>query len=65
MDKSKLQSFINRCYLAGNCEAVVLKNNTGLFCCDIIDAYQTVVGNVKRKTDPFMNGYIGINHSGL
>ena len=64
MEKSKLQSFINRYYLAGNCEAVVLKNNTDTVCCDLIDADQTVVGKVKWKTDPFMNGEIGINHTG-
>ena len=27
MEKSKLQSFINRYYLAGNCEAVTVKAN--------------------------------------
>ena len=64
MEKSKLQSFINRYYLAGNCEAVVLKNNTDTVCCDLIDADQTVVGKVKWKTDPFMNGEMGINHTG-
>jgi hypothetical protein len=33
MEKSKLQSFINRYYLAGNCEAVKLKENeTGIGC---------------------------------
>ena len=64
MEKSKLQSFINRYYLAGNCEAVVLKNNTDTVCCDLIDADQTVVGKVKWKTDPFMNGELGINHTG-
>ena len=26
MEKSKLQSFINRYYLAGNCEAVTVKS---------------------------------------
>ena len=30
MEKSKLQSFINRYYLAGNCEAVILKENETL-----------------------------------
>ena len=64
MEKSKLQSFINRYYLAGNCEAVVLKNNTDAVCCDLIDADQTVVGKIKWKTDPFMNGELGINHTG-
>ena len=64
MEKSKLQSFINRYYLAGNCEAVVLKNNTDTVCCDLIDSDQTVVGKVKWKTDPFMNGELGINHTG-
>ena len=64
MEKSKLQSFINRYYLAGNCEAVVLKNNTDTVCCDLIDVDQTVVGKIKWKTDPFMNGELGINHTG-
>jgi len=64
MEKSKLQSFINRYYLAGNCEAVVLKNNTDAVSCDLIDADQTVVGKIKWKTNPFMNGELGINHTG-
>jgi hypothetical protein len=64
MEKSKLQSFINRYYLAGNCEAVVLKNNTDTVCCDLIDVDQTVVGKIKWKTDPFMDGELGINHTG-
>ena len=64
MEKSKLQSFINRYYLAGNCEAVVLKNNSNAVCCDLIDADQTVVGKIQWKTTPFMNGELGINHTG-
>jgi peptidyl-prolyl cis-trans isomerase C len=30
MEKSKLQSFINRYYLAGNCEAVTLKEKISM-----------------------------------
>ena len=64
MEKSKLQSFINRYYLAGNCEAVIVtENGTGINC-ELIDADQTVVGKIKWKTSPFMNGELGINHTG-
>ena len=54
MEKSKLQSFINRYYLAGNCEAVTVKANGQSVNCELIDVDQTVVGKVKWKTDPFM-----------
>ena len=66
MEKSKLQAFINRYYLAGNCEAVTVKSNGESINCELIDADQTVVGKIKWKTSPFMNGELGINHtSGL
>jgi hypothetical protein len=64
MEKSKLQSFINRYYLAGNCEAVTLKENSSGIGCDLIDQDQTVVGKINWKTTPFMNGSLGINHTG-
>lgn len=64
MEKSKLQSFINRYYLAGNCEAVTVKSNGESVNCELIDTDQTVVGKVKWKTDPFMSGELGINHTG-
>ena len=64
MEKSKLQSFINRYYLAGNCEAVTVKANGQSVNCELIDVDQTVVGKVKWKTDPFMTGELGINHTG-
>ena len=64
MEKSKLQSFINRYYLAGNCEAVTVKANGESVNCELIDVDQTVVGKVKWKTDPFMSGELGINHTG-
>jgi len=64
MEKSKLQSFINRYYLAGNCEAVTVKANGESINCELIDVDQTVVGKVKWKTDPFMSGELGINHTG-
>ena len=64
MEKSKLQSFINRYYLAGNCEAVIVKENGTGVNCELIDADQTVVGKIKWKTSPFMNGELGINHTG-
>ena len=64
MEKSKLQSFINRYYLAGNCEAVTVKANEESVNCELIDIDQTVVGKVKWKTDPFMQGELGINHTG-
>ncbi len=64
MEKSKLQSFINRYYLAGNCEAVTLKDNGSDIGCDLIDQDQTVVGKIKWKTTPFMKGALGINHTG-
>ena len=64
MAKSKLQSFINRYYLAGNCEAVTVKSNGESVNCELIDTDQTVVGKVKWKTDPFMSGELGINHTG-
>ena len=64
MEKSKLQSFINRYYLAGNCEAVTVKANGQSVNCELIDIDQTVVGKVKWKTDPFMSGELGINHTG-
>ena len=64
MEKSKLQSFINRYYLAGNCEAVTVKSNGQSINCELIDVDQTVVGKVKWKTDPFMSGELGINHTG-
>jgi len=64
MEKSKLQSFINRYYLAGNCEAVTVKSNGQSVNCELIDADQTVVGKIKWKTNPFMEGELGINHTG-
>jgi hypothetical protein len=64
MEKSKLQSFINRYYLAGNCEAVILKEDTSGINCELIDMDQTVVGKIQWKTTPFMKGSLGINHTG-
>jgi len=64
MEKSKWQSFINRYYLGGNCEAVTVKENGKSVNCELIDVDQTVVGKVKWKTDPFMTGELGINHTG-
>jgi hypothetical protein len=64
MEKSKLQSFINRYYLAGNCEAVTLKEQEGSIGCELIDMDQTVVGKIKWNTTPFMSGMLGINHTG-
>ena len=64
MEKSKLQSFINRYYLAGNCEAVTLKENATGVGCDLIDQDQTIVGKLQWKTNPFMKGALGINHTG-
>lgn len=64
MEKSKLQSFINRYYLAGNCEAVTLKENATGVGCDLIDQDQTIVGKLQWKTTPFMKGSLGINHTG-
>ena len=64
MEKSKLQSFINRYYLAGNCEAVTVKANGESINCELIDADQTVVGKIKWKMTPFMSGELGINHTG-
>ena len=64
MEKSKLQSFINRYYLAGNCEAVILKEDASGINCELIDMDQTVVGKIQWKTTPFMKGSLGINHTG-
>ena len=64
MEKSKLQSFINRYYLAGNCEAVILKEQTDSIGSELIDMDQTVVGKIKWNTAPFMTGMLGINHTG-
>ena len=64
MEKSKLQSFINRYYLAGNCEAVTLKEAEQSITCELIDMDQTVVGKIKWNTTPFMTGMLGINHTG-
>lgn len=64
MEKSKLQSFINRYFLAGNCEAVILKELDGAIGCELIDMDQTVVGKIKWNTTPFMSGMLGINHTG-
>ena len=64
MEKSKLQSFINRYYLAGNCEAVTLKEQEGSISCELIDMDQTIVGKIKWNTTPFMTGMLGINHTG-
>ena len=64
MEKSKLQSFINRYYLAGNCEAVILKEVDGAIGCELIDMDQTIVGKIKWNTTPFMSGMLGINHTG-
>lgn len=63
MEKSKLQSFINRYYLAGNCEAVKLKETETGVNCELIDVDQTVVGHVQWKTTPFLKGELGINHT--
>ena len=64
MEKSKLTSFISRYYLAGNCEAVILKENETGIGCELIDMDQTVVGKIQWKTTPFMKGSLGINHTG-
>jgi len=64
MEKSKLQSFINRYYLAGNCEAVTLKENATGVGCELIDQDQTIVGKLQWKTSQFMKGSLGINHTG-
>lgn len=64
MEKSKLQSFISRYYLAGNCEAVILKQNEKGVGCELIDIDQTVVGKIQWMTEPFMKGTLGINHTG-
>jgi hypothetical protein len=64
MEKSKLVSFINRYYLAGNCEAVTLKENDKGIGCELIDGDQTVVGKIQWKTDSFLKGSLGINHTG-
>lgn len=64
MEKSKLQSFINRYFLAGNCEAVTLKEQEGAISCELIDMDQTIVGKIKWNTTPFMSGMLGINHTG-
>ena len=64
MEKNKLQSFINRYYLAGNCEAVTLKEQESSIGCELIDMYQTVVGKIKWNIPPFMKGELGINHTG-
>ena len=64
MEKSKLQSFINRYYLAGNCEAVTLKEQESSIGCELIDMDQTIVGKIKWNTSPFMKGQLGINHTG-
>jgi hypothetical protein len=64
MEKSKLQSFINRYYLAGNCEAVTLKENETGVGCELIDQDQTIVGKLQWKTTSFMKGSLGINHTG-
>ena len=63
MEKSKLLSFINRYYLAGNCEAVTLKENETGIGCELIDMDQTVVGKIQWKTTPFLKGSLGINHT--
>jgi len=64
MEKSKLQSFISRYYLAGNCEAVKLNENDKGVGCELIDMDQTVVGKIQWNTDPFMKCELGINHTG-
>jgi hypothetical protein len=64
MEKSKLQSFISRYYLAGNCEAVKLNENDKGVGCELIDMDQTVVGKIQWNTAPFMKGELGINHTG-
>ena len=64
MEKNKLQSFINRYYLAGNCEAVTLKEQESSIGCELIDMDQTVVGKIKWNIPPFMKGELGINHTG-
>jgi hypothetical protein len=64
MEKSKLQAFINRYFLAGNCEAVKLKQTDTGVNCELIDSDQTVVGKIEWKTTPFMRGELGINHTG-
>jgi len=64
MEKSKFQSFINRYYLGGNCEAVKLVSNDDNIMCELIDNDQTVVGNIKWQNTPFAQGDLGINHTG-
>jgi hypothetical protein len=64
MEKSKLLGFINRYHLNGNCEAVIVKETGTGVTCNLIDSDQTVVGLVEWKTDPFIKGELGINHTG-
>tara|TARA_R100000951_G_scaffold10_4_gene45 strand:+ start:2249 stop:2956 length:708 start_codon:yes stop_codon:yes gene_type:complete len=64
MEKSKLQAFINRYFLAGNCESVLLTTNGSNVSCNLIDMDQTIVGKIDWKTEPFMKGELGINHTG-
>lgn len=64
MEKTKLLNFINRYYLNGNCEAVEVKSESNYVYCNLIDSDQTVVGRVQWNTDPFMDGTIGVNHTG-
>ena len=55
MEKSKLQSFISRYYLAGNCEAVKLNENANGVSCELIDMDQTVVGKIQWNTTRTLN----------
>lgn len=64
MKKSELLSFINRYYLNGNVEAVKVSEGTDSVSCNLIDEDQTVVGKVTWKTDPFVKGNMGVNHTG-
>lgn len=63
MEKSKLLGFINRYHLNGNCEAVIVKETENGVTCNLIDSDQTVVGSVEWKTDSFIKGELGINHT--
>lgn len=63
MEKQKLQSFISKYYLGGNCEAVKLEDTDTGISCRLIDEDQTVVGGIKWTTEMRVNGEIGVNHT--
>jgi len=59
MEKATLQKFIDKYHLAGSIESVIWDSN-GSLSCDFVSDSQSLVGNVKLKTNPISDAKVGI-----